>query len=99
MRPSGWEGGSRWGSGFEEDGEGEGASARAPSGCCRIETRVSTRRAEAMGAIPGRVTVHCWSSVWSFTDYIDVSIRSNVQMLGIRRRGYTSAGATTSLQK
>jgi len=59
MRPRGWEGGSRWGSLLEEDEEAEGADARGPSGCCKIETRVSTRRAEAIGAIPGRVTVHC----------------------------------------
>ena len=36
-----------------------GAGAWAPRGCWSSETRVSTRRADAMGAIPGRVTVHC----------------------------------------
>lgn len=34
-----------------------------PSGWCRIPTKSSTARAEAIGARPGRVTVHCWSKV------------------------------------
>lgn len=38
---------------------GGDAAARARSGCWRIDTRSSTNRAEAMGAMPGRVTVHC----------------------------------------
>jgi hypothetical protein len=45
--------------GLEEDEGGFGAGARAPSGCWRIETSSSTSKAEAMGAMPGRVTVHC----------------------------------------
>lgn len=43
--------------------------ARAFSGCWRMEIRSSTRRAEAIGAAPGRVTVHCWSRVASLRDY------------------------------
>lgn len=34
-----------------------------PSGWCKIPTRSSTAMADAMGASPGRVTVHCWSNV------------------------------------
>lgn len=37
--------------------------ARALDGCCKMLTRSSTRRLEARGATPGRVTVHCWSRV------------------------------------
>jgi hypothetical protein len=54
--------------GSEADEEGCGAGARGPSGCCRMDTRSSTSRADAIGAIPGRVTVHCWSSVASLSD-------------------------------
>ena len=36
---------------------------RTPSGWCSSETKSSTAMADAMGAQPGRVTVHCWSSV------------------------------------
>ena len=39
------------------------AGARARRGCWRMEMRSSTRRDEARGATPGRVTVHCWSRV------------------------------------
>lgn len=34
-----------------------------------MEARSSTSLEDASGATPGRVTVHCWSSVWSLTDY------------------------------
>ena len=34
-----------------------------PWGWCRMPTKSSTARAEAIGASPGRVTVHCWSKV------------------------------------
>lgn len=37
--------------------------ARALEGCWSMLTRSSTRRLEARGATPGRVTVHCWSRV------------------------------------
>lgn len=43
--------------------------ARAWEGCCRMETRSSTRREEASGAMPGRVTVHCWSRVALLRDW------------------------------
>lgn len=43
--------------------------ARALRGCWRMETRISTRRDEASGATPGRVTVHCWSRVALLRDY------------------------------
>lgn len=42
--------------------------ARAFEGCWRMETRSSTRRDEARGATPGRVTVHCWSRVALLSD-------------------------------
>lgn len=35
------------------------AGASAPCGCWIIETKSSTKRADAIAAIPGRVTVHC----------------------------------------
>jgi hypothetical protein len=41
-----------------------------------METSISTRREEASGAMPGRVTVHCWSSVASLSDWNYVSIES-----------------------
>ena len=49
--------------------EGFGAGARAFRGCWRMEIKSSTRRADAIGAAPGRVTVHCWSRVASFRDF------------------------------
>lgn len=39
-----------------------------PSGCCKRETRSSTAVDDAIEAIPGRVTVHIWSSVRSERD-------------------------------
>lgn len=62
-----WKGGGREG----WDGVGDvvvwggemPVGARAREGCWRMEMRSSTRREEASGAMPGRVTVHCWSRV------------------------------------
>lgn len=52
----------------------EGGAARAWEGCCRMDMRSSTRREEASGATPGRVTVHCWSRVALLRDcFIGVS--------------------------
>jgi hypothetical protein len=48
---------------FDDGGGVMPVGARTLEGCCRMETRSSTRRAEASGATPGRVTVHCWSRV------------------------------------
>lgn len=53
--------------------ERDGGGARALEGCWRMETRSSTRRLEARGATPGRVTVHCWSRVALLKDYFDIS--------------------------
>ena len=39
-----------------------------PSGCCNRDTSSSTAIDAAMGASPGRVTVHIWSSVRSVRD-------------------------------
>lgn len=39
-----------------------------PKGCCKMETNISTADAAAMGATPGRVTVHIWSRVRSVRD-------------------------------
>ena len=39
-----------------------------PSGCCKREANSSTAVAAAIGASPGRVTVHIWSSVRSVRD-------------------------------
>src|SRR5690242_264992 len=68
MVPRGcWKGGGN--DGWEDAGVGcsfaswEGGGARDLEGCWRMETRSSTRRLEASGATPGRVTVHCWSRV------------------------------------
>ena len=36
-----------------------GAGAWAPSGCCKRLVRSSTRKADAIAAMPGLVTVHC----------------------------------------
>lgn len=44
------------------------AGAAGHCGCWRSDTSSSTNRADAIAATPGRVTVHCWSSVWSLTD-------------------------------
>jgi hypothetical protein len=46
----------------------ESTGARPLRGCWRMLTRSSTRRLEARGAMPGRVTVHCWSRVASLRD-------------------------------
>lgn len=40
-----------------------------PSGCCSNDTSSSTAVDEAIEAIPGRVTVHIWSSVRSVRDW------------------------------
>lgn len=45
------------------------AAMAHPSGCCSTETINSTARAPATMASPGRLTVHCWSSVRSLVDY------------------------------
>ena len=57
----------------EEEGRTTGsvvlvAGACARRGCWSTETRSSTSRADAIGAMPGRVTVHCWSRVASLRD-------------------------------
>jgi hypothetical protein len=53
------------------DGDGVmPVGARARAGCCRMLTRSSTRREEARGAMPGRVTVHCWSRVALLRDCV-----------------------------
>jgi hypothetical protein len=46
----------------------EGDVVRYPSGCCKTETSSSTAMDAAIGASPGRVTVHIWSSVRSVRD-------------------------------
>ncbi len=65
--PRGWVNGvgrEGWEGGFVEAAVGgRGGGARASRGCWRVEMRSSTRRLEARGAMPGRVTVHCWSRV------------------------------------
>jgi len=52
-RPSGWFRGSR-GEAWDI-----GAGAAALRGCCNTLTSSSTSNADAIAAIPGRVTVHC----------------------------------------
>ena len=46
-----------------------------PRGCCTREVKSSTAEAEAMGAIPGLVTVHIWSRVRSLRDYDNESLK------------------------
>jgi hypothetical protein len=46
--------------------EGGGRRAR---GWCSTATASSTASADAMNANPGRVTVHCWSSVRSRVEF------------------------------
>lgn len=46
------------------------AGARTPCSCCSRATSSSTASAPAMLATPGRVTVHCWSSVRSLSDWV-----------------------------
>jgi hypothetical protein len=76
MVPKGcWKGGGREGCAgaggaiFETGGEIP-VGARAREGCWSMETRSSTRRDEASGAMPGRVTVHCWSRVALLRDCV-----------------------------
>ena len=38
-----------------------GGGAAGPAGWARTAAASSTARADAMGASPGRATVHCWS--------------------------------------
>jgi len=57
----------------------------------------STADAAAIGAIPGLVTVHIWSSVRSVRDYnTRISKTKDWLQLGLL---LTSVGATISLQK
>lgn len=42
-----------------------------PRGCCKTEIKSSTAIAAAIGATPGRVTVHIWSKVLSLRLWID----------------------------
>lgn len=71
MMPSGW---VKFGGNDGCDGVAElctleeSIGARAFNGCCRMLTRSSVNRLDARGAIPGRVTVHCWSRVASLRD-------------------------------
>jgi hypothetical protein len=73
---------------FEAGGEIP-VGARAREGCWRMETRSSTRREEARGAIPGRVTVHCWSRVALLRDcvlLVENEMRSDGRDLRLRGR-------------
>lgn len=64
-----------------------------PNGCWTSETRSSTADADAIGAMPGRVTVHIWSKVLSDNDCSSGSVDTSAG-----RKLVTSVGATTSLQ-
>lgn len=60
--------------------EGYWKSESYPCGWCRRATASSTARAAAIGAKPGRVTVHCWSKVLFAVDCHPSKYHNSIHM-------------------